>query len=172
MDSNDEQITTIANGSAIKGSIKSQCNVVIDGHMEGDVEAPLVRISASGTLIGNVSANSIESFGSISGEMHASKFVLNGRIEKDSKIIADSIEFSDAEADQSVGITLGECEIYVGEIPSIEEMVRVWSNNLTGQADVNHQSQSNESQGHKNISKPQPSEPQMDLEDSSVKQTG
>ena len=48
--------TTVEEGTQFKGTLTSTCQVMVRGVVDGDLSAPVVIVSESGTVTGNVKA--------------------------------------------------------------------------------------------------------------------
>ena len=57
--------TVVEEGTEFKGTIKSSCAVVINGTIDGDVDAPEVTITRSGSIAGAVKATKLRSQGTL-----------------------------------------------------------------------------------------------------------
>ena len=63
--------TTVEEGTQFKGTLSSTCQVMVRGVVDGDLTAPVVIVSESGTVVGNVKAQSIWSEGVLAGRVDA-----------------------------------------------------------------------------------------------------
>lgn len=73
----DGAITTISSTTYIKGDMKLDCNIYIDGKIEGDVESStLITIGEQGKVIGNIKAQRIIISGYLKGRAEANEMEL------------------------------------------------------------------------------------------------
>jgi len=79
---------TIGKSLVVKGTIRGQEDLVIDGRLEGDVELPENRLTVgvTGHVQGGIRAREIVVLGSINGNLEASERV---EIKKNAKVIGD-----------------------------------------------------------------------------------
>ncbi len=67
--------TVIGAGSTVRGELKSEATVRIDGMFEGRVRADCVVIGQAGTVLGNIVCRAISVGGKIEGTVHAGELV-------------------------------------------------------------------------------------------------
>ena len=70
----------VVEGTELKGSISSNCPIVIKGRLEGDISGPSLTVSATGSVRGNVKTGEIRSEGEIAGRYEADVIRLAGRV--------------------------------------------------------------------------------------------
>ena len=75
-----EKHTLIEQGTEFKGTMKSSCPVVVNGRIEGDLSAPELDVTATGTVQGNIKAERLSSRGVLSGNIDAGDLFLSGSI--------------------------------------------------------------------------------------------
>jgi cytoskeletal protein CcmA (bactofilin family) len=110
--------TLVEEGTQFKGSLTSNCPVVVRGRVEGDVQAPSLTVSTSGALHGKVKVDELRSQGEISGEFDADVVQLSGSV-KDSTIIrAKSLEVKLSPPNGKLQVVFGECTLDVGGDPA------------------------------------------------------
>jgi cytoskeletal protein CcmA (bactofilin family) len=112
--------TTVEEGTEFKGTLHSQCQVVIRGSVEGDLKAPSVIVSETGTLVGNIQADCVQSGGVLAGRVNAEEIYLSGSVRSDTVIRAKTLEVKLARPDGKLEVTFGECVLDVGDDPSAE----------------------------------------------------
>jgi cytoskeletal protein CcmA (bactofilin family) len=110
--------TTVEEGTEFKGTLQSLCQVVIRGTVEGDLKAPSVIVSETGTLIGNIQADCVQSGGVLAGRVNADEIYLSGSVRSDTVIRARTLEVKLARPDGRLEVTFGECVLDVGDDPS------------------------------------------------------
>jgi cytoskeletal protein CcmA (bactofilin family) len=81
-------VATIGKSLIVKGQIRGQEDLIIDGRLEGDVELPEHRltIGVTGQVQGSVKAREIVILGTVQGNLEASERV---EIKKNAKVIGD-----------------------------------------------------------------------------------
>jgi len=111
--------TTVEEGTEFKGTLNSTCQVMVRGVVDGDLTAPTVIVSETGTVVGNVKAQSIQSAGVLAGRVDADDVYLSGSVRSDTVIRAKTLEVK-LHSTNKVEITFGECILDVGEDPAAE----------------------------------------------------
>jgi cytoskeletal protein CcmA (bactofilin family) len=116
-----ERRTTIEEGTHLKGSLVSKCAIEVKGHIEGEVTAPTLLVTASGAVHGRVKVGEIRSQGELAGEFDASVVQLSGVVRDNTVIRAKSLEVKLAAPEGKMQVVFGECSLEVGaESPSLE----------------------------------------------------
>jgi len=109
--------TTVEEGTEFKGTLRSSCQVVVRGVVDGDLTAPSVMVSSSGTVVGNVKADCIRSEGVLAGRVDAEDVYLSGSVRSDTIIRAKTLEVKLQREDGKLEVTFGECILDVGDDP-------------------------------------------------------
>jgi cytoskeletal protein CcmA (bactofilin family) len=112
--------TLIENGTEFKGTMKSTCPVVVNGRVEGELSAPELDVTATGTVRGNIKAERLSSRGSLSGNIDAGDLFLSGTVGSKTVIKAKNIEVKLAPDQGRMELTIGECTLDVGDEPNRE----------------------------------------------------
>lgn len=112
--------TTVEEGTQFKGTLSSTCQVMVRGVVDGDLTAPVVIVSESGTVIGNVKAQSIWSEGVLAGRVDADDVHLSGNVRSDTVIRARTLEVKLQRHKEKLEVTFGECILDVGDDPGAE----------------------------------------------------
>ncbi|HKP60575.1 MAG TPA: polymer-forming cytoskeletal protein [Polyangiales bacterium] len=112
--------TTVEEGTQFKGTLHSNCQVLVRGVVEGDLTAPSVIVSDSGTVVGNVKAQIIRSEGVLAGRVEADEVQLSGNVRSDTVIRAKTLEIKLQRTREKLEVTFGECILDVGEDPGAE----------------------------------------------------
>lgn len=112
--------TTVEEGTQFKGTLNSNCQVLVRGVVEGDLTAPTVTISESGTVVGNVKAQSLRSEGVLQGRVDAEEVQLSGTVRSDTVIRAKTLEIKLQRSREKLEVTFGECILDVGDDPGAE----------------------------------------------------
>ena len=112
--------TTVEEGTQFKGTLQSSCPVMVRGKVDGDLSAPSVIVSETGTVIGNVKAECIRSEGVLAGRVDADDVYLSGSVRSDTVIRAKTLEVKLKGNREKLEITFGECILDVGDDPRAE----------------------------------------------------
>jgi cytoskeletal protein CcmA (bactofilin family) len=118
-----EKHTLIEQGTEFKGTMKSSCPVVVNGRIEGELTAPELDVTVSGTVQGNIKAERLSSRGVLSGNVDAGDLFLSGSIGSKTVIKAKNLEVKLAPEQGRMELTIGECTLDVGEEPTKERRV-------------------------------------------------
>ena len=112
--------TTVEEGTQFKGTLQSNCPVMVRGIVEGDLTAPSVIVSTSGAVTGNVKAECIRSEGVLAGHVDAVDVYLSGSVRSDTVIRAKTLEVKlQSPGADRLQVTFGECILDVGEDPRV-----------------------------------------------------
>src|SRR5690606_2766217 len=106
--------TLVEDGTTLKGTMASYCPVVVRGSIEGELHAPAVTVTATGTVSGHLRTKQLHSQGVIAGEVDAESVVLAGSVRDDTVLRASSIEVK-LESEGGIGATFGACQLEVGD---------------------------------------------------------
>jgi len=109
--------TTVEEGTQFKGTLQSNCQVMVRGKVEGDLAAPSLVVSSTGTVVGNVKAEHIRSEGVLAGHVDADDVYLSGSVRSDTVIRAKSLEVKLQQPNGKLQVTFGECILDVGDDP-------------------------------------------------------
>jgi hypothetical protein len=96
---------------------------VVKGRIDGDISAPSLQVSATGSVHGKVKVGSIESQGELSGEFDADVVQLSGVVKDKTVVRAKSLEVKLTPATGKMQVVFGECVLDVGEMPSKEAAI-------------------------------------------------
>jgi cytoskeletal protein CcmA (bactofilin family) len=105
--------TVVDADTSLRGTLSSACPVVVLGRIDGELHAPAVEISAGGVVAGQVKAGAIASRGELAGTVEADTIRLAGQVRDGTVIRAGSLDVQ-----LSVGVSFGDCQLEVGELPS------------------------------------------------------
>jgi cytoskeletal protein CcmA (bactofilin family) len=119
-----ERRTVVEEGTHLEGSLASNCPIVVNGKISGEVTAPSLRINDTGSVQGKVKVDEIDSNGEMSGEFDADVVRLAGVVKDDSIVRAKSLEVKLSSANDPHPITFGACSLEVGEIPDKDAVIR------------------------------------------------
>ena len=115
--------TLIEQGTEFKGTMKSTCPVVVNGRVEGELSAPELDVTATGTVQGNIKAERLSSRGMLSGNIDAGDLFLSGSVGNKTVIKAKNLEVKLAPEQGRMELTIGECTLDVGDEPSKERRI-------------------------------------------------
>jgi cytoskeletal protein CcmA (bactofilin family) len=115
-----EKHTLIEQGTEFKGTMKSTCPVVVNGRVEGELSAPELDVTSTGTVRGNIKADRLSSRGTLSGNIDAGDLFLSGSVGSKTVIKAKNLEVKLAPEQGRMELTIGECTLDVGEEPTKE----------------------------------------------------
>ena len=116
--SGEQKQTTVEEGTEFKGTLSSTCPVVVRGVLDGEIKAPSLSIAATGTVVGNVRAQRIQSEGVLAGNVEADEVSLSGSVRSHTVIRAKSLEVKLARDNGKLEVTFGEVTLEVGDEPS------------------------------------------------------
>jgi cytoskeletal protein CcmA (bactofilin family) len=120
--------TLVEEGTEFKGTLKSSCAVVVNGTIDGEVDAPEITITRSGAVLGAIKAKKVRSQGTLSGNVDAGDVFLSGSVRSNTVIKAKSLEVKLGSSDKGqLEVTFGDCNLEVGEGPKDEDSINGWS---------------------------------------------
>jgi cytoskeletal protein CcmA (bactofilin family) len=114
--------TLVEEGTSFKGALSSNCPVEVKGRVEGDVVAPALSVSATGSVHGKVKVGEMRSYGELAGEFDADVVQLSGSVKDNTIIRAKSLEVKLAPAEGKMQVVFGECRLEVGAEPARSEL--------------------------------------------------
>ena len=83
--------TLVEEGTEFKGTMKSSCPVVVNGTIDGEVDAPEITITRSGAVLGAIKAKKVRSLGTLSGNVDAGDVFLSGSVRSNTVIKANTV---------------------------------------------------------------------------------
>jgi cytoskeletal protein CcmA (bactofilin family) len=87
-----EKQTLVEEGTTLKGTIVSSCAVTVKGKVDGNLTAPSLRVSDTGSIHGKVNVGEIVSEGELSGEVEAELVQITGAVRKNTIVRATSLQ--------------------------------------------------------------------------------
>jgi cytoskeletal protein CcmA (bactofilin family) len=108
--------TVVEEGTALRGSLASNGQVLVMGRVDGEVSGVAVEITETGAISGRVKTPALRSRGELRGEIDAEDVELSGHVLDDTVIRAQAI----AVTIPTVGgatMLFGDCELEIGEAP-------------------------------------------------------
>ena len=115
MNDKTEKKTLVEEGTEFIGTMRATCPIVVRGKIEGDVDAPAVSVTGSGSVSGNLKAKRVDSQGVLAGSVEADEVSLAGEVRSDTVIRARSLEVKLAASQGRLEVTFGECILDVGD---------------------------------------------------------
>ena len=110
--------TLVEEGTELKGTLKSSCQVVVNGKIDGQIEAPSLTVTTTGTVLGTVRAQKLRSEGTLAGDIDADDVYLSGTVRSNTMIRAKKLEVKLAPERGKLEVSFGECMVEVGEDPA------------------------------------------------------
>ncbi len=110
--------TLVEEGTELKGTLKSSCQVVVNGKIDGQIEAPALTVTTSGTVLGTVRAQKLRSEGTLAGDIDADDVYLSGTVKSNTMIRAKKLEVKLGTDRGKLEVSFGECMVEVGEDPA------------------------------------------------------
>jgi cytoskeletal protein CcmA (bactofilin family) len=107
--------TVLEEGTEFKGTLKSTCPVVVNGIIDGDVDAPELTITRSGSVAGSLRATKLRAQGTLSGKVEATDVYLSGVVRSNTSIKAKRLEVKLGSDQAQIEVTFGECALEVGD---------------------------------------------------------
>jgi cytoskeletal protein CcmA (bactofilin family) len=112
--------TLVEEGTEFKGTLKSSCPIVVNGIIDGEVDAPEITVTRSGAVLGTLKATRVRSQGTLSGKVEAADVFLSGAVKSNTSIKAKRLEVKVGSEKGQIEVTFGECNIEVGDTPAEE----------------------------------------------------
>lgn len=109
--------TLVEEGTELKGTISSNCPIIVMGKVEGEVTGPVVQVANSGIVAGKVKVTELRSSGEVAGEIDADTVKISGRVRDKTVIRAKTLEVT-LRRESGTEVTFGECELAVGDEPN------------------------------------------------------
>jgi cytoskeletal protein CcmA (bactofilin family) len=110
--------TLVEEGTEFKGTMSSNCPIVVMGKVEGDVTGPMIQVTASGVIAGNVKVKELRSAGEVAGEVQAEAVTISGRVRDKTVIRARTLQVSLTSTGKTgMEVMFGECELAIGDEP-------------------------------------------------------
>lgn len=107
--------TIVEDGTEFDGSVRSKCPITVSGKLKGEISAPSLTITASGSVHGQVKVSHLKSQGELAGEIDAENVELAGKVNDQTIIRATSLEVTLNQPGNKLQVTFGNCELQVGD---------------------------------------------------------
>jgi cytoskeletal protein CcmA (bactofilin family) len=108
--------TVVEEGTTFRGSINSDCHIVVNGTLEGELSGPALHVSSTGRVSGTVKVREMLSEGVLEGEFEADIVCLSGKIKDKTVIRARSLDVKVTSSSGGIEMVFGECQLEVGEV--------------------------------------------------------
>jgi cytoskeletal protein CcmA (bactofilin family) len=115
--------TLVEEGTEFTGTLSSKCPIVVMGKVEGEVSGPVIHVTPSGVVAGNVKVKDLRSEGELAGEVQAETVRIAGRVRDHTVIKAKSLEVSLSVTKGGMEVVFGECELAIGDEPNKEAAI-------------------------------------------------
>lgn len=112
------KVTVVEEGTAFKGMLTSSCPIDVRGRIEGELETPVLTVSATGAVHGRAKVGAVRSQGELSGEFDADSIELSGVVRDNTVIRARSLDVKLTSSQSRLQIAFGSCELSVGDEPT------------------------------------------------------
>jgi cytoskeletal protein CcmA (bactofilin family) len=112
--------TLVEEGTDFKGTLSSKCPIVVMGKVEGEVTGPVIHVTPTGVVAGNVKVKELRSEGELAGEVEAEAVRIAGRVRDKTVIRARTLQVSLQATGPGMEVVFGECELAIGDEPSKE----------------------------------------------------
>jgi cytoskeletal protein CcmA (bactofilin family) len=110
--------TVIEEGTEIEGAVRSKVPVTVSGTVNGELAAPSLSVSSTGSVRGQVKVAQLRSEGEIAGQIDAESVQLSGKVSDNTAIRATSLEVKLSQDGGKLNVTFGNVELHVGERPT------------------------------------------------------
>jgi cytoskeletal protein CcmA (bactofilin family) len=115
--------TLVEEGTEFKGTMSSNCPIVVMGKIEGDIAGPVIHVTPSGVVAGVVKVKDLHSAGELAGEVEAETVQISGRVRDRTVIRARSLEVSLSVTKGGMQVVFGETELAIGDEPNKEAAI-------------------------------------------------
>lgn len=108
--------TIVEAGTEFKGTIVSSCPVVVNGKLEGEIDAPSLSIARTGAVLGTIRARTLRSHGTLAGSVDAGEVFVSGAVRSKTVIKAKRLEARLGSSEHGqLEVTFGECDLAVSD---------------------------------------------------------
>jgi cytoskeletal protein CcmA (bactofilin family) len=113
--SDNSKKTVIEDGTEFDGAIKSNCGITLSGKVKGELTAPALDVTETGSVDGMVMVDELVSHGKVSGEIEAESVELSGSVSDNTVINATNLEVKLNQPEGGLRVSFGNCQLKVGE---------------------------------------------------------
>jgi len=118
MDSKETRESVVARGTSFQGTVSSECPVTVSGVVDGELTAPALVVTDSGSVNGRITVEELKSTGEISGKIEAGTMQLSGRVRDNTSIRAKTLEVKlSSDGSEKLQLVFGNATLEVGEDP-------------------------------------------------------
>ena len=110
--------TLVEEGTEFVGKLSSKCPIVVMGSVEGEVTGPVIHVTRSGVVAGNVKVKELRSEGEVAGTVEADVVHIAGRVRDGTVIRARTLEVSLTAGEKAMEVVFGACELAIGDEPN------------------------------------------------------
>lgn len=122
MDQRPVKESIVAQGASFKGTVTSEGPVTVSGVVDGELTAPVLVVTESGSVNGRIKVEELTSAGELSGEIDAGSLQLSGRVRDNTSIRARTLEVKLAsDGDDPLRLVFGTATLEVGTEPTTAE---------------------------------------------------
>jgi cytoskeletal protein CcmA (bactofilin family) len=112
----------VAQGTSFKGIVTSDCPVTVSGTVDGELSAPALVVTDSGSVNGKVKVEDLRSSGEIAGQIEAGAMQLSGKVRDNTSIRAKTLEVKLASSgSEKLQVVFGNATLEVGPDPAAEK---------------------------------------------------
>ena len=108
--------TIVEEGTALRGQLASNGQVLVMGRVDGEVSGVAVEITETGAVSGRVKTPALRSRGELRGEINAEDVEISGQVLDDTVIRAQAISVN-IPGPGGATVLFGDCELEIGEAP-------------------------------------------------------
>src|SRR5436853_3813955 len=108
--------TVVEEGTALRGSLASNGQVLVMGRVDGEVSGVAVEITETGAVSGRVKTPALRSRGELRGEIDAEDVEISGHVLDETVIRAQALAVNIPPAG-GPAVLFGDCELEIGEAP-------------------------------------------------------
>jgi cytoskeletal protein CcmA (bactofilin family) len=94
--------TLVEAGTVLEGTLKSSYPVVVNGTIDGEIDAPALSVGSSGVIVGVIKSTTIRSLGTVSGRIEAGEAFLSGIIVERTVVKARRLELKLASSEKGL----------------------------------------------------------------------
>jgi cytoskeletal protein CcmA (bactofilin family) len=94
--------TLVEAGTVLEGTLKSSYPVVVNGTIDGEIDAPTLSIGSSGVIVGVIRSTTLRSQGTVSGRIDAGEVFLSGIIVERTVVKARRLELKLASSEKGL----------------------------------------------------------------------
>lgn len=114
--------TLVEVGTEFTGTMKSSCPVVVNGTLDGEIDAPTLSVTSTGTILGNIRAKTLRSSGTLAGKVDAGEVYVSGAVRSNTVIRARRLELKIGSPDKGhLEVTLGAYNVESSDAPAASD---------------------------------------------------